>query len=92
MTLEYAKRILEHPKFGDSHCIAARERLEREPECERLRALVIGKTITCGACGGDDAGCDCCEGGLVVITPELAESWDLDILKDVAAEVQFHAQ
>jgi hypothetical protein len=54
--------------------------------------MVLGKKIICGACGGDYGGCECCEAGLMVITPELADSWDLDILQDVATEVQFHAQ
>ena len=86
MTLDYAKRILEHPKFGDPACIAARERLDREPECQRLRALVFGRSITCGPCGG--GGCKMCHSmGFQIIGKSLAESWDLDILQGVAEEL-----
>lgn len=90
MTKSQAEEILKHPKFGDSECIAARERLEQEPEIERYRKLVVGKELLCWQCGGHPQNdkCDICNStGMERITTDLAAKWDLDILQGVAVEL-----
>lgn len=87
MTKAQAEEILQSPKFGDALCIEAAERLRREDRIQELRARVVGKKINCGPCGGD--GCEYCDKtGLMTITLELADSWDLDIIEGVWEEIR----
>lgn len=89
MKIEEARRILERPKFGDPQCIEAAQRLRDAEEEKRLRVLLIGKFLDCIMCSyRGDQDCPMCKGaGKHIISNELAESWDLDILEQVAEEL-----
>jgi hypothetical protein len=93
MTKSQAEKLLKKPRFGDPECIKAVERLEQEPEIKWLRKLLVGKYTTCPACGDDSSMCDVCKNdGRVQITKQLANSWDLDILRDVAREMELEVE
>lgn len=88
MTKAHAEKILQTPRFGDPDCIKAMERLAQEPEIQHLRKLLVGKYVQCGACGGTGDRCEVCgPDGSILITKELADIWGLDILRDVAEEL-----
>ena len=89
MTLTEAQEILKHPKFGDPEHIAAVERMEQQPEIERISKWLLGKYHPCFACGISYEGCDCCKEGKVVITQQMIDGWqNLEMLKQVADDVQ----
>lgn len=63
MTVAQAKEILKEPRFGDSRCIEAVQRLKDETEERRLRLLVTGKTLQCIMCSyRGDKDCPICKG------------------------------
>jgi hypothetical protein len=88
VTKAQAEERLSRPVFGDPDCIKAVERLAAEPEVQRLRARLVGKFLQCGACGGTGDRCKLCGAdGSIEITKELADSWELEILRDVYEEM-----
>jgi hypothetical protein len=94
MTKQQAEEILKAPKFGDPDCIAAARRMADEPEVLRLRSRLSsgGIYVVCGACGGDCSLCNVCgAAGAIEITRELADSWELDTLREVFKETGLDA-
>jgi hypothetical protein len=88
MTRERAEEILAKPKFGDSLHIEAVQRIADEPETQRLRNWLVGRDIQCGVCGGRADNCTVCRpDGTIEITRRLVDSWELDVLRDVATEI-----
>lgn len=88
MTLEYAQEILAKPKFGNSSCITALERLKLEPEVQRLREMLIGKRITCGACEGQGKCNVCGKTGKLTLDRTAVNGWEMDLLEEVAEELE----
>ena len=89
MTLEEAKRIVSKPKFGDPQCLEAKRILDDEARAEILRPKLIGKMLDCIFCSyRGDKDCPMCKGaGKHVISKQLADSWYIDILEQVAEEI-----
>lgn len=95
MTLATAEALLRAPKFGDANCITATYRIKLEPEVQRLRQELVGKHSICECCGGDGEGtttgsnCPVCNGnGYIVITPQWAATWEMDVIEDVMEEIE----
>jgi len=89
MTVSQAKAILQKPKFGDPQCLAAMKCLADEEKAEALRTKLIGKRISCGACGGTGDRCKVCAAdGTVLITQEWAAKCDLDILESMEEDLR----
>ena len=97
MTIEQAKEILKHPKFGDPQQLEALQRLRDAGKEEELRARLWNRfsmephcsiCLNCASVDEADGKCTRCGCNSFPITRKLLDSWDLDILEAVAEEIE----